>query len=293
MLAVMGGSAAGALLLAWVTTRLTKVVARGGHPGLAVAYAAASIAAGMTAALLENLERHAPGDAILLRGLEGFGVNRRIHAGRFPDASADLPLLAMVVGERERIREAGGAGVTTVLGAWGFSSDERPHGDRLGPVVSHRPTDTVYVDRPERVRRLWPVVDELTSAHGIVTPRLVPGYLERAGEAVRGSLEQADAQARLPAVDETRPRRGPSAREEPGRLTELRVRAQAFAAERGSPGVTLVPHPQRYDELVPVEGEVLAPRAVIVPEGAIAKVELLTRPPRGARSLVLFDPWPE
>src|ERR1019366_4470591 len=41
--------------------------------------------------------------AALLRGVEGFGVNRRIHAERFPDISTDLPLLAVAVDERERI----------------------------------------------------------------------------------------------------------------------------------------------------------------------------------------------
>ena len=35
--------------------------------------------------------------AALLRGIEGFGINRRIHAERFPDVSTDLPLLAFAV----------------------------------------------------------------------------------------------------------------------------------------------------------------------------------------------------
>ena len=57
-------------------------------------------------------------------------------------------------------REAGAAGATTILGDWGFSSDERPHGDRLGRVASHRPTFTVYVDRPRKVAQVWPLGDE-------------------------------------------------------------------------------------------------------------------------------------
>ena len=40
----------------------------------------------------------------LLRGIEGFGINRRIHAERFPDLSTDLPLLAIAVDTAERIR---------------------------------------------------------------------------------------------------------------------------------------------------------------------------------------------
>jgi PII-like signaling protein len=79
-----------------------------------------------------------------------------------------------------RLREGGAAGATTILGEWGFSGDERPHGDRLGRVTSHRPTYTVYVDRPGKVAELWPLIDELTAEHGIVTSLFVPGYRERA-----------------------------------------------------------------------------------------------------------------
>jgi PII-like signaling protein len=75
-----------------------------------------------------------------------------------------------------------------VLGEWGFSSDEPPHGDRFGRITSHRPTYTVYIDRVERVAENWAIIDDLTSDHGIVTSLLVPGYRERAGETVRGQL---------------------------------------------------------------------------------------------------------
>jgi PII-like signaling protein len=88
-----------------------------------------------------------------------------------------------------RLREAGAAGATTILGDWGFSGDERPYGDRFGRVTSHRPAYTVYVDTPAKVAETWPLIDELTAEHGIVTSRLVPGYRERAGDVVRGSLE--------------------------------------------------------------------------------------------------------
>ena len=44
-----------------------------------------------------------------------------------------------------RLREAGAAGITTLRGEWGFSSDERPFGDRFGTVASHTPTYTVFV----------------------------------------------------------------------------------------------------------------------------------------------------
>jgi PII-like signaling protein len=75
-----------------------------------------------------------------------------------------------------RLRDAGAAGSTTLLGEWGFSGDERPFGDRLGRIASHRPTVTVCVERAERVAELWPIIDELTSEHGTVTCSPVPVY---------------------------------------------------------------------------------------------------------------------
>ena len=50
-----------------------------------------------------------------------------------------------------RLRDAGAAGITTVRGEWGFSSDERPFGDRFGTIGSHAPAYTVLVDRPRRI----------------------------------------------------------------------------------------------------------------------------------------------
>jgi PII-like signaling protein len=87
-----------------------------------------------------------------------------------------------------RIREAGGAGITTIRGEWGFSADERPFGDRLGSR-SHVPTYTVVVDRPRRIRELWPVVDAVTAEHGVVTAAVVPAYRERAGGVENGNLK--------------------------------------------------------------------------------------------------------
>jgi len=88
------------------------------------------------------------------------------------------------------LREAGAAGATTILGDWGFGArDERPYGDRLGRVMSHRPTCTVYVDRPGNVEEIWPLLDDLIAARGIVTSQFIPGYRERSGETVHGSLD--------------------------------------------------------------------------------------------------------
>jgi len=87
-----------------------------------------------------------------------------------------------------RLREAGAAGVTTIRGHWGFSSDEPPHGDKFARFTSHAPTYTTYIDRPSKVAEVWPIIDELTAEHGIVTSLFVPAYRERRGERVGGGL---------------------------------------------------------------------------------------------------------
>jgi PII-like signaling protein len=72
-------------------------------------YFGESVAAGPLPAsevLMRALERRGIATAALLRGIEGFGLNRRIHAQRFPDVSTDLPLLAMAVDARRRIEAA-------------------------------------------------------------------------------------------------------------------------------------------------------------------------------------------
>lgn len=87
-----------------------------------------------------------------------------------------------------RLREHGAAGATTIRGHWGFSSGEPPHGDRFGRLPSDAPSCTVYIDRASRVAELWPLVDEVTAEHGIVTSLFVPAYRERRGGRSHGRL---------------------------------------------------------------------------------------------------------
>jgi PII-like signaling protein len=223
-----------------------------------------------------------------------------------------------------RLRELGAAGATTILGDWGFSSDESPHGDKVGTVASHRPTYTVYIDRPENVAKLWPVIDELTASHGVVTSLLVPGYRERASDSMEGILELPEDIATLWRLQEQQEGDlgsspvdgGPEPSDWPSAFL---ARAEQFARKRGrqepivratladgesffvyaiEPGpsegfLTLYPHPERYDEFVQgANGLSLPPRAVIVPCRSIIKLELLTRPPRGTRSLVTLRQSP-
>ena len=46
----------------------------------------------------------------------------------------------------------------------------------------------MLVDRPRKIAELWPLVDEITSQHGVVTAALVPAYRERAGALQNGVL---------------------------------------------------------------------------------------------------------
>jgi PII-like signaling protein len=73
-----------------------------------------------------------------------------------------------------RLRDEGAAGATALRGIWGYSGSHAPHGERLLPIRRTVPVVTVLVDRPERMRRWWRVVDELTDESGLVTSELVP-----------------------------------------------------------------------------------------------------------------------
>jgi PII-like signaling protein len=106
--------------------------------------------------------------------------------------SAQVSGRALYTELTRRLREAGAAGVTTIRGHWGFSSDEAPHGDKFARFTSHAPTYTTYIDRPAKVAAVWPIIDELTAEHGIVTSLFVPAYRERRGEQVGGGLRLAE-----------------------------------------------------------------------------------------------------
>ena len=226
-----------------------------------------------------------------------------------------------------RLREAGAAGITTLRGEWGFSSDERPFGDRFGTLASHVPTYTVLVDRPSKIAQLWPIVDEITAQHGVVTAALVPAYRERAGEVDNGRLtvgsgEDIATLYRTRAVPQiahgpivrTRPPSEPMTAEDAWAQTLIAEVAE-FAATRDRPEplvrvtladgeqfflaaleprpgdgfVTLYPHPQPAADLVAgTGGAAMVPRSVVAPLSSIRKIELLTHVPRGTRSNVGF-----
>jgi PII-like signaling protein len=77
-----------------------------------------------------------------------------------------------------RLRREGGSGATALRGFWGYHGDHAPHGDRLLSLRRHVPVVTVVVDTPERTRRWFEIVDEVTRHTGLVTSELVPARVD-------------------------------------------------------------------------------------------------------------------
>ena len=73
-----------------------------------------------------------------------------------------------------RLRAAGAAGATSLRGIWGYHGDHDPHGDTLWQLRRRVPIVTVIVDRPDRIRSWYAIVDELTQSTGLVTCEWVP-----------------------------------------------------------------------------------------------------------------------
>ena len=95
-----------------------------------------------------------------------------------------------------RAAHGGRAGATALRGIWGYHGDHAPHGDTLWQLRRRVPVVTVIVDTPERIRRWFAIVDELTDETGLVTSEQVPA-LRAAGPGIaRGGLRLADPEVR-------------------------------------------------------------------------------------------------
>jgi PII-like signaling protein len=73
-----------------------------------------------------------------------------------------------------RLHRHGAAGVTVLRGVRGFYGDRATIADSLFRIRRNVPVHAVIVDSPANVRRWWPVIDEVTREHGVVTSELVP-----------------------------------------------------------------------------------------------------------------------
>jgi PII-like signaling protein len=89
------------------------------------------------------------------------------------------------------LRRAGAAGATTLRGIWGYHGDHRPHGDSFWQLRRRVPVVSVIVDTPERIRRWFAIVDELTSETGLVTSEMVPAFRATTAEFESGGLRLA------------------------------------------------------------------------------------------------------
>lgn len=90
-----------------------------------------------------------------------------------------------------RLREANASGATALRGIWGYHGDHPPHGDRLLSLRRHVPIVTIVVDRPEEIRRVWPIIDRATTSTGLVTSELVPAFRAAASGVEHGGLQLA------------------------------------------------------------------------------------------------------
>lgn len=89
------------------------------------------------------------------------------------------------------LRRAGASGATSLRGIWGYHGDHRPHGDSVWQLRRRVPIVTVIVDTPERTRRWFDPVDELTHETGLVTSEMVPAFRATGPAVTRGGLKLA------------------------------------------------------------------------------------------------------
>ena len=91
------------------------------------------------------------------------------------------------------LRVSGAASGATVLrGMWGFHGDRKPHGDRLFQLSRQVPVMTIVIDTPDRIVRIFEVVDEFTREHGLVTSEMVPASVVVDGTERIGGTGLAD-----------------------------------------------------------------------------------------------------
>jgi len=91
-----------------------------------------------------------------------------------------------------RLRAAGAVGATALRGIWGYHGDHAPHGDSFWQLRRRVPVVTIVIDTPDRVRRWFAIVDELTDETGLVTSEMVPALHVVAPDAERGGVRLAE-----------------------------------------------------------------------------------------------------
>jgi PII-like signaling protein len=123
-------------------------------------------------ALLDLFEEHRLHAAVLMRAVEGFGIQQSLRTDRFLTLSEDLPLVAVAVDERERIEALLSRVEELVTGGLVTLERARLLHDGLGqvelPEELHEATKlTLYLGRDERIDgspAFLGVVDRLRAA---------------------------------------------------------------------------------------------------------------------------------
>jgi PII-like signaling protein len=90
------------------------------------------------------------------------------------------------------LRDANADGATSVRGIWGYHGDHAPHGDSFWRLRRRVPVVTIVIDAPQRIRRWFEIVDELTDETGLVTSEMVPAFHAAAPGAERGGTNLAE-----------------------------------------------------------------------------------------------------
>jgi PII-like signaling protein len=134
----------------------------------------------------KRLADPAPVPAKDVSGL-GLWLKLMVYAGEQAQVNG-RPLYVELI---RRLREAGAAGATALRGIWGYHGDHQPHGDRFWSLRRNVPVLTVVVDTPERIRRWWVIVDELTAETGLVTSEIVPAARASGPDVLEGGLRLA------------------------------------------------------------------------------------------------------
>lgn len=72
-----------------------------------------------------------------------------------------------------RLHQSGASGATLARGVWGFSGDHPPHGDRVMTIRRDTPIVATVLCPSETFEQTWPVIDDLTDDHGLVSSETV------------------------------------------------------------------------------------------------------------------------
>ena len=120
----------------------------------------------------------------------GLGVWQKlmVYAGE-QSRHAGHPLHPQLV---RALRATNADGATSIRGIWGYHGDHAPHGDTFWQLRRRVPVVTVVIDTPQRIRRWFAIVDELTDETGLVTSEMVPAFHATGEDAERGGPRLAE-----------------------------------------------------------------------------------------------------